>query len=159
MPRLSHDEVEKREKFILKVFKNNPGLTIARANKMLKAEFGAGEMRNMKVSELRLRSGYVHPAVRRGRPPGKKPPGTKNGKLKAATVDAAPPEPVAPVTAAGRKAGPVSQDKLPIVVHLKGLDATAAVSATLDALRKAGLTNLTVELKKEAKYVLIDRAQ
>lgn len=157
VPKLDRNVVEVREAFALNLFKAQPELSIAQANEEMKKKFHS-TMRTVRMYELRRQALGLppKPPVRRRQKLGlPKPPKAPKAHVQATVTTAV--APVAPITTANRAPGEVAVDVLPIVVHLTGLDLPGAVSATLDALRQAGLTNLTVGLH-DSRYVLIDRA-
>ena len=135
MARLRRELAAEREQFMTDLFKQDPNLSIAKANEKLKEKYGAN-MRLQKAYELRKRAAGASVAttvqqqadvvqqVSRGRKPGKPVP------LPASTVQAA--------------------EVRPVVVP-----ANAGFADAIAQLNKLGLTHLATQNVLNGKYMVI----
>lgn len=175
--RFSKEDIVKREKFAFDMFKQQPEMPLANAAETMKATFGSSivitrlsQIRNqalgkkLKIGATVVGTESVVTAAARPAAPSvamANPAVTivkkKIGRPKK-VVEAAP----APT---GTGFGPlrtvkahVSNGDLPALLKLEDLSTLAqAVTATLDILRKHGVTDLAV-VDSTAKFVIIDRA-
>lgn len=151
MPRVTKVLADERENYMLAVFKQEPYLSIAKANEKLKKQYGGKMMRAARAYELRgiarkenADAGVVIQKPRAGVAPpvqalrkvngGKKPKRVQEAARKVNPPAAKPPPP-APGKSGGGK-----------VVILQGTeDQMAFLQSTIDTLRSVGMCNLKVD--------------